>query len=150
MIKRRTNKQDDRRDRTMKKIARRLRVDPVTGCHLWTGPTSGTSGRGKGYGRMSLDGQTVAVHLVVFCYYFGFIPGKKQVDHLCHNRLCCNPDHLELVTHKENQRRRKPKPAQLKVSPHVEQFLRSILPPIDPAKQASDLFQGHTSRIGGH
>lgn len=74
-------------------------------CHLWTGPTSGT-GRGGGYGRMCLDGQTVATHLVVFTHYHGYIPGKKQVDHLCNNRLCCNIEHLELVTHLKNQRRR--------------------------------------------
>src|SRR5437868_13613506 len=74
-------------------------------CHIWTGPTSGT-GRGGGYGRMSLDGQTVATHIVAFTHYYGFIPGKKQIDHLCRNRLCCNPAHLEMVTHKQNQRRR--------------------------------------------
>lgn len=74
-------------------------------CHLWTGPDSGT-GKGGGYGRMSLDGQTVAVHLVVYTHYFGYIPGKKQVDHLCNQRRCCNPQHLELVTHLQNQRRR--------------------------------------------
>lgn len=74
-------------------------------CHIWTGPTSG-EGKGGGYGRMSLNGQTVAVHLVVFTHYFGYIPGKKQVDHLCNHRLCCNPVHLELVSHLKNQRRR--------------------------------------------
>lgn len=74
-------------------------------CHIWTGPTSGT-GRGGGYGRMSLNGQTVAVHLVAYTHFFGYIPSKMQVDHLCNNRLCCNPGHLELVTHITNQRRR--------------------------------------------
>lgn len=74
-------------------------------CHIWTGPDSG-NGRGGGYGRMSLDGQTVAVHLVVYTHYYGYIPSKKQVDHLCNQTMCCNPSHLELVSHKENQRRR--------------------------------------------
>lgn len=74
-------------------------------CHLWTGPHSG-EGRGGGYGRMSLNSQTVAVHLVAFTHYHGHIPGKKQVDHLCSQRLCCNPTHLELVSHIKNQRRR--------------------------------------------
>ncbi len=79
--------------------------DKPSPCHLWTGPSSGT-GKGGGYGRMSLFGQTVAVHLVAYTHYFGYIPGKKQIDHLCNNRLCCNPAHLEMVTHLENQRRR--------------------------------------------
>lgn len=74
-------------------------------CHIWTGPDSGT-GRGGGYGRMSLNSQTVAVHLVVYTHYFGYIPGKKQVDHKCNNRLCCNPSHLELMSHLRNQRLR--------------------------------------------
>lgn len=74
-------------------------------CHIWTGPDSG-DGKGGGYSRMSLNSQTVAVHLVVYTHYYGYIPGKKQIDHLCNNRRCCNPVHLEMVTHLENQRRR--------------------------------------------
>lgn len=74
-------------------------------CHLWTGPTSGT-GRGGGYGRMSLNGQTVATHIVAYTHYYGYIPSKKQIDHLCNQRRCCNPAHLELTTHLTNQRRR--------------------------------------------
>lgn len=74
-------------------------------CHLWLGGDSG-KGRGGGYGRMSLNGQTVAVHLVVFTHYYGYIPSKKQIDHLCCVRNCCNPAHLEMVSHRENQKRR--------------------------------------------
>ena len=74
-------------------------------CHLWTGPTSG-NGRGGGYGRMSLNGHTVAVHLVAFTHFYGYIPGNRQVDHLCNQRLCWNKQHLELVSHLKNQQRR--------------------------------------------
>jgi len=74
-------------------------------CYLWKGNTSGT-GRGGGYGRISIDGQTSATHIVIYACFFGYIPGKKQIDHLCNNRLCCNPKHLEMVTHKTNQKRR--------------------------------------------
>ena len=80
-------------------------VEDANGCWIWQGPTSG-DGRGGGYGRMSLNGQTVAVHRVMFTHVHGFVPGKKQIDHTCRNRLCCNPDHLEMVTHKQNQKRR--------------------------------------------
>lgn len=55
---------------------------------------------------MSLDGQTVAVHIVAFTNKNGFIPGKKQIDHMCNNRLCVNEDHLQMVTHKKNQQLR--------------------------------------------
>lgn len=74
-------------------------------CHLWQGSHSGT-GRGGGYPRMSLSGQTVAVHIVSYVNKNGYVPGKKQIDHLCNNRMCVNPDHLEMVTHKQNQKRR--------------------------------------------
>jgi hypothetical protein len=74
-------------------------------CHIWTGPTSG-NGRGGDYGRMCLDGQTVAVHIVSWTNEHGYVPSKKQLDHLCRNRRCVNDKHLELVTHKQNQKRR--------------------------------------------
>lgn len=96
-------KMNDRPARIMAKLMSRVRHEGE--CWLWTGPTSG-GGRGGGYGRMSLDGQTVATHRVMATLIFGYIPGNKQVDHTCGNRLCLNPDHLEIVTHKENQRRR--------------------------------------------
>lgn len=87
------------------KVMARVAVEPDTGCWIWTGPTSG-DGRGGGYPRMCLDGQTVAVHIVMWTNQHGFVPGKKQLDHKCRNRLCVNPDHLEMVTHRENQKRR--------------------------------------------
>lgn len=55
---------------------------------------------------MSLDGQTVSVHRVMFTNAHGYVPGKKQIDHKCRNRMCVNPEHLEMVTHLENQKRR--------------------------------------------
>lgn len=74
-------------------------------CHVWQKSHSGT-GRGGGYPRMSLDGQTVAVHIVAFTNKNGFVPGKKQIDHMCNNRMCVNPDHLQMVSHKKNQQLR--------------------------------------------
>lgn len=102
-----------RRDSIYERLKSRLKVihtgfqlhGKASACHLWTGPTSGT-GRGGGYGRMSLNSHTVATHLVAYTHFHGYIPGNRQVDHLCNNRLCCNPDHLELVTCKKNQRRK--------------------------------------------
>lgn len=103
----------DRRSAIREKIAARtLYCSEVTGsgvdtpCHIWQGPDSGKIGRGAGYPRMSLDGQTVAVHLVLWTNENGYIPGRKTIDHRCRNRLCINLDHLEMVTMKENARRR--------------------------------------------
>lgn len=98
----------DRRAAIRTKIGARVELRDtgfVSPCHIWTGPDSG-GGRGGGYPRMALDGQTVAVHVVAWTNENGFVPGKKQLDHLCRCRRCVNPDHLELVTHKQNQKRR--------------------------------------------
>lgn len=95
-----------RRAAILEKIMSRVVVDPDTGCHLWTGPTSGATGRGAGYPRMSLDGATVAVHIAMYILHHGPIPPRKQIDHTCRNRLCVRENHLEMVTHKENMRRR--------------------------------------------
>jgi hypothetical protein len=40
--------------------------------------------------------------------FIGPIPAGLEVDHLCRNRSCCNPAHLEAVTREENIRRAKP------------------------------------------
>ena len=97
----------DRRQRLFDKVMSRALVLP-NGCYQWLGPDSGT-GRGGGYGRMCVDGATMAVHIVMWIIRNGPIPPKKQLDHDCPGgpfRLCCNPDHLFLVTHKKNQKLR--------------------------------------------
>ena len=95
----------DRRAAIWDRILSRV-VEDENGCLIWTGPTSGETGRGRGYPRMSLDGATVAVHIASYVIHYGPIPPRKQIDHRCRKRLCVRPDHLEMVTHLENQRRR--------------------------------------------
>lgn len=99
-----------RRAAILAKIAARIeRVPPPPGvagcCHIWTGPDSG-GGRGGGYPRMSLEGGTVAVHIAGWVVRHGPVPPRKQLDHLRRRRRCVNDEHLELVTHRKNQRRR--------------------------------------------
>ena len=76
-----------------------------TPCRIFTGADSG-DGRGGGYGRWSLEGRTVAPHRVMATHTHGYIPPTRQVDHRCNDRRCIAEDHLEIVSHKENQRRR--------------------------------------------
>lgn len=96
----------DRRARIEEKIRQNIYVCPITGCHIWLGSTSGETGRGAGYPRMSLDGGTVAVHRTRWINNNGAIPPRKQIDHKCRNRLCVNDEHLEMVTQKTNCKRR--------------------------------------------
>lgn len=106
-IVRRLLAEEERRKAIIERIMARVVVDPITGCWLWDGPTSG-NGRGGDYPRMSLDGQTVAVHRIMFVCVHGYVPGKKQIDHVCRVRRCINPypEHTEMVTHKQNMKRR--------------------------------------------
>lgn len=106
-------KAPDRRAAIIQRIYDRVKVEDtgyrvhgvVSPCHLWQGNTSGTS-RGGGYGRITINSITCATHSVSYTHYFGIIPERLQVDHKCSVRNCVNPEHLELVTHQENQRRR--------------------------------------------
>ena len=56
----------------------------------------------RGYGCVSVNGKVQLTHRVSYTVYKGEIPDGLQVDHLCRNKACCNPDHLEAVTGKIN------------------------------------------------
>lgn len=58
-----------------------------------------------GYGRFHVDGRPVATHRFAYELACGPIPDGLQLDHLCRNRICVNPAHLEPVTCRENVRR---------------------------------------------
>ena len=55
-----------------------------------------------GYGYLFRMGRNLRAHRVAFVLLRGSIDDAKQIDHLCRNRGCVNPDHLENVTIEEN------------------------------------------------
>lgn len=61
----------------------------------------------KGYGRTKIKGRQFYCHRLMAAAIYGPIPDDMQVDHLCHNRACCNPLHLEVVDYSTNQKRRR-------------------------------------------
>jgi hypothetical protein len=77
------------------------------GCWLWNGR------RQKGYGitsvasSLSVTGKARQsfAHRVSYRAFIGEIPEGAVIDHLCANKLCVNPSHLEAVSCRENSRR---------------------------------------------
>ena len=54
------------------------------------------------YGQTVYNGKPCSVHRVSYILAYGEIPNGLLVRHKCDNKICCNPDHLELGTHSDN------------------------------------------------
>lgn len=68
-----------------------------TPCHVWQKSTTK-----NGYSRTKINGKKRVAHVVAWEAINGAVPPGLQLDHLCRIRPCTNPEHLELVTNKEN------------------------------------------------
>lgn len=85
----------------------KVMADLEAGCWVWT-----ASGDGKGYGKIwsSQAGRLLYAHRVAYEALIGPVPDGLSLDHRLHNgdqprcvgRACCNPEHLEPVTHAVN------------------------------------------------
>lgn len=82
-------------------------INKSTGCWNWDGNVD----KGTGYPRLSVRSDGSRTHLRAHRYLYerevGNIPKGMVLDHLCRNRKCVNPKHLEVTTDIENIRRGK-------------------------------------------
>lgn len=112
------------------KVRAKIRVEesPVVGlaedCWNYYGRTNA-----NGYGSVYIDGFSRLLHRYVWEVVRGDIPDKLQLDHLCRNRRCCNPAHMEPVTNAVNQARKKNPPyrtRELHESPAWQSFCEMV------------------------
>lgn len=71
--------------------------EQISCCWEWT-----RSKVPAGYGHVNINYQTLYAHRIAYELLIGPIPGNQWIDHLCKNKSCCNPDHLQLTTPREN------------------------------------------------
>ena len=85
-------------DDHIRRFLSQVSPEPNTGCWLWTGLLGNS-----GYGNFSVMGRNCTAHR--FAYVV--LAGKPEIeglsiDHLCRQKTCVNPDHMEMVTQAEN------------------------------------------------
>lgn len=83
-----------------------IRIDPHTGCHLWT-----RAQNGKGYGVLWADGKLQLTHRLAWLERHGSLPAAGRVlDHIgCDNPSCCNVEHLRECDNGANIQRAYPR-----------------------------------------
>ena len=81
-------------------LVKRRSSSMPTDCWIYTGYIDK-----DGYGSVMMNRKVYRVHCAVYEHFRGVIPEGLEIDHLCRNRACANPDHLEPVTRRINQLR---------------------------------------------
>jgi hypothetical protein len=79
------------------RLRMRMREDARTGCWIWHGASNQT-----GYGQLNIKHKRYLAHRLSYETFIGPIGAGLSIDHLCRNRRCINPSHLEAVTLREN------------------------------------------------
>jgi hypothetical protein len=92
-----------------RRFANKVRLDPETGCWIWTACLNS-----KGYGCLGLRKVSWLAHRLAHVIFLGPIPEGYEVDHVrergCKSTACVNPDHLEAVTPEVNAERARQRP----------------------------------------
>lgn len=108
------------------------------GCWVWA------LGRDSdGYGRVKLNGKSRYAHRAMYEQVVG-PPHGAALDHLCRNRACVNPEHLEPVTRQENAQR---SPLFVTLTPEAVRAIRVAREPLAVIAERFGISRTHVSRI---
>lgn len=80
-----------------KRFWNRVRRGGLNECWPWLGYIAK-----DGYGTIKIDGKQLKAHRLSYLVNIGQIQESFVVDHICENKSCVNPDHLEAVSQKIN------------------------------------------------
>lgn len=86
-----------RPDNTIENAMRYVDKETCSPCWLWFGTVSE-----RGYGKITVQYKDWLAHRYFYAQLKGSLIEGLTIDHLCQNKTCVNPDHLEQVTHQEN------------------------------------------------
>jgi hypothetical protein len=111
----------------------------VTPCWTWQ------RGTARGYGVAVVNRKTIRAHRLYYIRANGPVPAGLDLDHLCRNRRCVNPDHLEPVTRAVNAQRGE----RTKLSPADVETIRNLAGVISQAELSRrfGVTSGHICRI---
>lgn len=90
---------DNRTELQARILSRITREDRGYSTNCWI---SNRATQPNGYTKIGYMGVTWLTHRFAYVVFVGDIPADMQLDHLCRQRACCNPEHLDPVTCREN------------------------------------------------